>query len=325
MVSHVTAAGAVAPDAEDICLPFIINDGAFRGRLVRLTGSVSEILTRHGDPPEVSTLLAEAMVAAVALANGLKYDGIFTLQVQSAGPVHTLVTDVTSTGELRAWAKFDPDKLAAETAKPRPAGSAPQYLGSSGHLGFTVDQGSDTERYQGIVELTGETLADSIHNYFRQSEQIESALKIAVGAPRNGGPWTAGAVLIQRMPEDGGRIIDREEAEDAWRTAVILLGSLKDSELLDLSLTPAQLVKRLYTTVGLRLLDRRPVVAKCRCSRERSARILASFPVEEVRSYAQDGIVHMVCEFCRTDYAFSENELLALSRQHRSQAPAVNE
>lgn len=320
MVPHVTAAGAVAPDAEDVCLPFIINDGAFRGRLVRLTGSVSEILGRHGDPPEVSTLLAEAMVAAVALANGLKYDGIFTLQVQSAGPVHTLVTDVTSAGELRAWAKFDPQKLAAETVKPRPAGSAPQYLGSSGHLAFTVDQGADTERYQGIVELTGETLADSIHNYFRQSEQIESALKISVGPPRNGGPWTAGAVLIQRMPEDGGRPVDREEAEDAWRAAVILLGSLKDSELLDLSLTPTQLVKRLYTTVGLRLLGKRAVVAKCRCSRGRSERILASFPVEEVRSYAQDGIVHMICEFCRTDYAFTESELLDLSERHRSQS-----
>jgi molecular chaperone Hsp33 len=319
----VTGEGASA--LEDVCLPFIINDGAFRGRLVRLTGSITEILTRHADPTEVSTLLAEAMVAAVALANGLKYDGIFTLQVQSAGPVHTLVTDVTSTGELRAWAKFDPEKLVTEAAKPRPPGAAPQYLGSSGHLGFTVDQGPDTERYQGIVELTGETLADSIHNYFRQSEQIESALKIAVAAPRNGGSWTAGAVLIQRMPEDGGRPIDREEAEDAWRTAVILLGSLKDSELLDLSLSPAQLVKRLYTTVGLRLLERRPVVAKCRCSRERSERILASFPVEEVKSYALDGIVHMVCEFCRTDYAFSETELLALSQQRRPQASEAKE
>lgn len=319
-----TATGAAAP-AEDVCLPFIINDGAFRGRLVRLTGAVSDILTRHGDPAEVSVLLAEAMVAAVALANGLKYDGVFTLQIQSAGPVHTLVTDVTSTGELRACAKFDPLLLLAEAAKSRPPGSSPQFMGSSGHLAFTVDQGPDTERYQGIVALSGESLADSIHHYFRQSEQIESALKIAVGPPRNGGAWTAAAVLIQRMPEGGGRPIDREEAEDAWRTAVILLGSLKDSELLDLTLTPVQLLMRLYATVGIRLLDQRPIVAKCRCSRERSERILASFPVEEVKSYAQDGVVHMTCEFCRTDYAFSESELLALSHQRRPLSSEVKE
>lgn len=318
MVSHLTA-------AEDVCLPFIIGDGAFRGRLVRLTGAVSDILARHNDPPEVSALLAESIVAAVALASGLKYDGVFTLQVQGTGAVYTLVTDVTSTGEVRACAKFDPDSLVEELSKPRLAGGAAQLMGSSGHLAFTVDQGPDTERYQGIVALSGESLAESIHHYFRQSEQIESALKIAIGPGRDGAPWTAAAIFIQRMPEDGGRPVDKEEAEDAWRTAVIFLGSLKDSELLDLSLSPQQVLMRLYATVGLGLLPRRPIQSKCRCSRERSERILASFPVEEVKSYAQDGIVHMTCEFCRTDYAFTESELAKLADQRRSQTSEVKQ
>lgn len=309
--------------AEDVCQPFIIGNGAFRGRLVRLTGAVSEIINRHNDPSEVSALLAEAIVAAVALASGLKYDGIFTLQVQGKGPVHTLVADITSAGDIRACARYDAEELAADLAKPRAPALTPQLMGSSGHLVFTVDQGPNTERYQGVVALSGESLAESIHNYFRQSEQIESALKIAVGAPRDGGAWTAGAVLIQRMPEDGGRPVDKEEAEDAWRTAVILLSSLKDSELLDLNLSPAQILMRLYATVGVGLLDRKPMRAKCRCSRERSERILASFPVEEVKSYAQDGVVHMKCEFCGTDYAFSENELTRLAARNRPQSPEV--
>ncbi len=309
--------------AEDVCQPFIIGNGAFRGRLVRLTGAVSEIVNRHNDPSEVSALLAEAIVAAVALASGLKYDGIFTLQVQGKGPVHTIVADITSAGDIRACARYDADELAADLGKPRAPASTPQLMGSSGHLVFTVDQGPNTERYQGVVALSGESLADSIHNYFRQSEQIESALKIAVGAPRDGGAWTAGAVLIQRMPEDGGRPVDKDEAEDAWRTAVILLSSLKDSELLDLNLSPAQILMRLYATVGVGLLDRKPMRAKCRCSRERSERILASFPVEEVKSYAQDGVVHMKCEFCGTDYAFSENELTQLAAYNRPQSPEV--
>lgn len=317
-------ASGSAPRVEDVCLPFIINNGAFRGRLVRLTGAVSEILKAHGDPAEVSALLAESVVAAVALASGLKYDGVFTLQVQGEGPVHTLVTDVTSAGEIRACARFDPERLAADLSKPRLPGGSRQLTGSSGHLAFTVDQGPDTERYQGIVALSGESLAESIHHYFRQSEQIESALKIAIGAPREDGLWTAAAVFIQRMPEDGGRPIDREDAEDAWRTAVILLGSLKDSEVLDLSLSASQLLMRLYATVGLRLLEPRPIVAKCRCSRERSERILASFPIEELRTYAQDGIVHMTCEFCRTDYAFSETELSDNASRDRPQTPEVN-
>src|SRR5690606_10357420 len=108
------------PEADgDVCLPFLIGDGAFRGRLVRLTFAVTDILGRHNDPPEVSVLLAEAMVAAVALASGLKYSGVFTLQIQGKGPVHTLVTDVTSGGDLRGCAKFDAQALQAELAKPR--------------------------------------------------------------------------------------------------------------------------------------------------------------------------------------------------------------
>lgn len=318
-----TAAGGPPSAAEDVCLPFIIGEGAFRGRLVRLTGAVTDIISRHDDPPDVAALLAEAMVAAVALASGLKYDGVFTLQIQGEGPVHTLVTDVTSGGDLRACAKFDPERLAAELAKPRPGGGAPQLVGPGGHLAFTVDQGPDTERYQGIVALSGESLAESIHHYFRQSEQIESALKIAVAPGVDGGAWTAGAVFIQRMPEDGGRPVDCEDAEDAWRTAVILLGSLKDSELLDLSLSAPQLLFRLYATVGIRLLDRRPVAARCRCSRARSERILASFSVEEIRSYAQDGAIHMTCEFCGADYAFQEGEIAGLAEKHRLEPPEV--
>lgn len=302
----------------DICLPFLIGNGAFRGRLVRLTSAVTDILRRHRDPPEVSVLLAEAMVAAVALASGLKYSGVFTLQIQGKGPVHTLVTDVTSGGDLRGCAKFDAEGLQAELSKPRASGSTPRLLGSEGHLVFTVDQGPETERYQGVVALTGGTIADSIHTYFRQSEQIESVLKMAVSVPAGSGPCTAAAFLVQRMPEEGGRPLNAEEAEEDWRTAVILLGSVKDSELLDLSVPAERLLARIYATMGVRLLDRRPVAARCRCSRDRSERILASFPVEELKTYAEDGQLHMTCEFCGTDYVFSDSELAALAEKYRT-------
>jgi molecular chaperone Hsp33 len=261
------------------------------------------------------------MAAAVALASGLKYRGVFTLQIQGKGPVHTLVTDVTSEGDLRGCAKFDPEGLSAELARTRAGGSLPQLLGPGAYLSFTVDQGPDTERYQGIVELSGETLAEGIHHYFRQSEQLESAIKIAVAPSRDSrGQWTAAAVLIQRMPEEGAaRHFNREDADDLWRTAVILLSSLKDSELLDLTLSPERVLHRLFVTMDLRLAQRRPISAHCRCSRERSERILASFPTEEIKSYVENGEIHMTCEFCRSDYVFREDELEAISAKYKSQ------
>jgi molecular chaperone Hsp33 len=317
--------GEQTDSVADLCLPFALDGGAFRGRLVRLTASVSEILERHKDPEPVSVLMGEAMAAAVALAGGLKYDGIFTLQVQGKGPIHTLVTDVTSDGDLRCWARFDADRLAEELARPRPSGLMPQLLGPGGHLAFTVDQGPDTERFQGIVELTGESLADAVHHYFRQSEQLESALKIAVSPPRESGRgWTAAALVIQRMPEEGGHSArSRDDLDDAWRTAVIFLGSLKDAELLDLAIGPERLLSRLYATLGVIPGARRPIRAKCRCSHERSERILASFPVDEIKSFAQDGQIHMTCEFCRSDYVFLEKDLEAIAEKYRSKQSKV--
>ena len=322
--------GETGVSANDVCLPFILSSGRFRGRLVRLTAATTQIIRAHKDPEPVSLMLAEAMTAAVALASGLKYDGVFTLQVQGQGPIHTLVTDITSDGALRGCAKFDAGLVQAEVTRARAAGgksagSMPHLLGPGAHLSFTVDQGPDTERYQGIVELAGETLAEAIHHYFRQSEQLESALKIA-SAPARGedGLWTASAILIQRMPEAGGEHAvnsdaNIEESDDLWRTAVILLSSVKDAELLDSTLAPERLLERLFaTSMEVRVAPRRPIAALCRCSRERSERILASFPVEEVKSFADNGEIHMACEFCRADYVFQESELEAIAEKHNS-------
>jgi molecular chaperone Hsp33 len=315
-----TTPPAIDDSARDLCLPFLINDGAFRGRLIRLTDAATEILNRHNDPEPVAILLAESMVAAAALAGGLKYDGIFTFQIQGRGAVRTLVVDVTSEGDVRGCVKFDDDALAEEMSRPRAEGASPRLLGSGGHLAFTVDQGPDTERYQGIVDLAGESIADTVHHYFRQSEQLDSAIKIAIDPPRGpGGVWSVAGLIIQRMPEEGGaRHYDAEDVEDAWRAAIILLGSLTDNELLDPALSPLRLLARVYGTVGARVITARPLAARCRCSAERSERIIASFPAQEIRTFAVDGEVRMTCEFCHECYVFPESELESLIAKHRA-------
>jgi molecular chaperone Hsp33 len=313
VVSAAAEPSALTPNF-DVCQPFVVTGGAFRGRLVRIATSATEIIARHKDPDAVSELLCEAMVSAIALASGIKYDGIFTLQAQGNGPVHTLVADITSDGQLRACAKFDEDKLKSVLTRGKPEHLAPHLLGT-GHLAFTVDQGPDTERYQGIVELGGGSIAESVHNYFRQSEQIASVLMVAVTAPDKDFPqWRAGALVIQRMPDIGGQpILNEEEAEDAWRTAVILMGSATKKEMVDVTLPATTLLHRLFATVGVQPTNSKPIRFGCRCSKQRSERILASFPMEEIRALAEDGVIRMTCEFCRTEYAFTESEIEALT------------
>lgn len=289
--------------SQDIQLSFLIDSGAARGRLTRLGPEFENILGHY--PPLVAYLLGETMALAAGLAGGLKYTGVFTLQVQGDGPVSLLVADVTSEGNIRGYARYDELRLTAAEADP----TVPHLLGQ-GYLAFTVDQGPDTDRYQGIVELDGATLGECAQNYFRSSEQIASAIMLSAQGPRDGHGWRAGCLILQRMPLASGPGRDNDEADEAWRRAVILLASTRAEELLDPTLAPERLLFRLYHDDQLKLLDAKMLNARCRCSAERVAVTLRSFPrtdIEDLRD--EHGQVVVTCEFCHAAYRFDEADL----------------
>jgi len=303
------SAPETAVTALDQVLSFSVTAGLVRGRLVQLGPQLDRVLAAHPDaPPAVATLVAETCLVAAALASLLKYDGVFTLQAQGDGPVRVVVADITSDGTLRAMARFDAERLAAD---PSVSEAAPARLLGHGHLAFTVDQGAGTERYQGIVALEGETLAEAAQGYFRQSEQLDTALRLAVTTTA-AGPRFGRAVLIQRLPAGSGQapILLAEEADESWRRAEILFGSLTQAELIDPALPPERLLHRLYHGEDLRLSSPRPLVAGCRCSRERVARTLAALPNADLPSLADaEGRIDVTCEFCGTHHILLLSEL----------------
>lgn len=292
--------GALPPD--DLVQPFQIESANLRGRLVRLGPALDTILHRHDYPPEVAALLGEALTLCATLASGLKFDGIFTLQTKGDGPVSMLVADYRSSGDLRGYAMYKADKLAAAGVAGAPV---PRLLGA-GHLAFTVDQGDDTERYQGIVALEGATLADCAHAYFRQSEQLEAGIRLGVAEVTDADGarhWRAGGLMLQRLPPNAGDDVD--EQDDAWRRAMVFLGSAKDSELTSPTLPASDLLFRLFHEDGVRVFDAAPLAERCRCSAERIASVLGSFRPEELADMAIDGTITVTCEFCNRAYPFA--------------------
>lgn len=288
----------------DLVQPFTAGGGLVRGRLVRLSHALDTIVgPMRAYPPAVAALLAETVALTAVLATALKFDGVFTLQVQGDGPVSQLVADVTSGGILRAHARFDADRLAGTTV--------PELLGA-GHLAFTVDQGPDTERYQGIVALDSDTLAGCTHTYFRQSEQIDTRIETAVRPAADGRGWRAAALMIQRMPAGLAQapILLSEESDEVWIRAELLLSSLSEDELLDPALSPERLLYRLYHSDALTVSAPRPLAWGCRCSRDKVRAVLESFPAAERRSLADDaGHLSATCEFCGTHHTFTLAEL----------------
>jgi molecular chaperone Hsp33 len=300
------------PKPDDLIQPFRIDPFALRGRLVRLGPAVDRILSQHDYPEPVAAILGEAIVLAIMLAGALKYDGIFTLQTKSDGPVRLIVADVTSDGAVRGYAQYDASRLAAVRAQnPLTAGASPSVpdLIGRGYIAFTVDQGEDTERYQGIVELIGATLAECAQHYFRQSEQIQAGIKLATARSGPDGAWRAGGLMLQRVPPEGGYTAIPDDVEDGWRRAMVLMSSATPAELVDPKLSPHRLLFRLFHDEGVRVYDTHPVEARCRCSRERIGRILRSFPVEDIEQMRQDEVTTVTCEFCNTSYDFAGEEL----------------
>jgi molecular chaperone Hsp33 len=300
---------------DDLVQPFQIDPFRLRGRLVRLGPLLDEILTRHAYPEPVAVMLGEAIALAVALAGALKYAGVFTLQTKGDGPIRLLVADVTTAGAVRGYAQFDEAKLAKAMAAGEVAHSVPRLLGA-GYLAFTVDQGEHAERYQGIVELQGASLAECTHHYFRQSEQVEAGLKVAVAhVPDARGAqssWRGGSLMIQRLPPEG-QAAAQEAAEDGWRRAMILMSSCTAQELVDPALAPEALLLRLFHEDGVRVYRRHELTAKCRCSRERVETVLRMLPPDELGTLTtQEGDVVVTCEFCSTRYRFDDAEVHAL-------------
>ncbi|WP_237154289.1 Hsp33 family molecular chaperone [Oryzibacter oryziterrae] len=312
---------------DDTVLPFAVEALDARGRVVRLGPAVDAILHRHDYPPSVSRLLGEAVALAALLATSMKFDGRFILQTQSDGPVHMLVVDYEAPDRIRACARFDREAVTASVAAGR---DRPEHLLGTGHLAMTVDQGPHMSRYQGVVPLDGRSLEDAAHQYFTQSEQIPTRVRLAVSEVLTREPgqelkrlWRAGGILVQFLPEAPERMRQTDlhpgdapegieahvlDEDDAWAEAHSLVDTVEDDELTDPRLAASELLYRLFHERGVRVYDPQGLREQCRCSRETVAGMIASFSPEERRDMVENGRVGVTCEFCSTHYDFDPAE-----------------
>lgn len=315
---------------DDKIVPFHVAPLEVRGRAVQLGPMLTTILDRHAYPEPVSRLLGEVIVLTVLLGTSLKFDGRFTVQTQTDGPVSFLVVDFKTPDAVRAYASFDAERLDAAVN----GGLIPsETLLGKGILAMTIDQGAHSQRYQGIVELDGASLEDVAQAYFRQSEQIPTHLRLAVGeslTPSEQGEgsshsWRAGGVLVQFLPESDERLTVRdlpggdapegapppvsEERDDFWLEARALVETVSDAELTDPDIGSERLLYRLFHEHGVHVFDGPLVKDKCSCSREKIVNVLKSMPDADLAESWEGDVIVSNCEFCSSEYRVRRSEL----------------
>jgi molecular chaperone Hsp33 len=277
------------PPTGDQSLRFLFEDADIRGETARLDTAYRNIVDLHQYAPGVCRLLGEFLAAAVLLSSTLKFEGKLVLQVRSEGQVPLLMVECSSALEVRAIARGAQQATSERF----------EQLLHNGQLAITIDPSSGN-RYQGIVPLTGNSLAHSLDAYFEQSEQLKTRFWLAADQHR------ARGLLLQQLPTQV--TTDPDEREHQWQHACSLAATIQADELLDFS--PQELLYRLYHQDPVRLFTPSPVVFRCSCSRERTRHALSALNRAELEDLLEElGSITMDCEFCNQQYRFAREDL----------------
>ena len=267
---------------------YLFENAAVRGELVNVSNTWRETIKNHDYPAPVQTLLGELLVATSLLTATLKFDGEITVQLQGDGPLSLAVINGNNKQELRGVARHKGEI---------PADSTMKSMVGNGYLVITISP-EKGERYQGVVGLEGETLAECLEDYFMRSEQLPTRLFI-----RTNDKGAAG-ILLQVLPA-------QETSKEDFDHLAALTETIKSEELIDL---PANdVLWRLYHQEEATVYDPQPVIYKCTCSRERCGDVLKTLPQEEVDEIIEeDGKIDMHCDYCGSHYIFDAVDIAAL-------------
>jgi molecular chaperone Hsp33 len=277
---------------------FLFEQYPIRGHLVHLDAAWRALIEHREYPHAIRDTLGEAVAASLLLAATVKFEGVLSLQLQGAGPVHLLLAQCTSGLGVRGLARFRD----AGAARARRIGD----LIGGGNLTVTLETDAGAQRYQGIVPIAGERLAEVLQGYFDNSEQLPTRLWLHADAQ------SASGMLLQKLP--GASSLPAADAlliEDAWRRVQLIAETLTPEELR--TLADAEILRRLFNEDDVRLFEPSPVYFRCRCSRERVAGMLQGLGEAETRAVlAERGEVEVRCDFCNRAYVFDAVDVVQL-------------
>ncbi|PYE84356.1 Hsp33 family molecular chaperone HslO [Pseudoroseicyclus aestuarii] len=308
---------------DDTVLPFQLDRSDIRGRVARLDGVIDRVLQQHHYPAQIESLVAQMTLLTALIGQTMKLRWKLSLQVRGDGPARLIATDYyapTAEGEparIRAWASYDADRLGDQ--------GDPFDLIGKGYFAILIDQGEGMAPYQGITPIAGGSLASCAETYFAQSEQLPTRFSLSFGRSQVPGQpegWRAGGVMLQHMPKasplmkggEGGSgedgllasddILEGEDGEN-WTRANMLLDTVDALELIGPSVTPTELLVRLFHEETPRVFDAQPVAFGCSCSAEKVRQSLSIYSAKDIATMTTDeGIVTADCQFCGAHYEF---------------------
>ncbi len=317
--------GAITWD--DTVLPFQLDRSDIRGRVARLDGVLEEVLKQHDYPPLIEALVAEMALLTAMIGQSMKLRWKLSLQVRGSGAARLIATDYYAPesegapARVRAYASYDAEKL-DETADPF------SQIGQ-GYFAILIDQGPDMTPYQGVTPIAGGSLSACAETYFAQSEQLPTKFSLSYGQNQMPGEvvkWRAGAIMLQHMPAVSPEMSGKEPVRDDgltdpmdflseddgenWNRATMLLDTVEEMELIGPTVTPTDLLVRLFHEEQPRVFDANQIRFGCTCSEDKVRQSLSIYSAKDIETMTTDeGTVTADCQFCGAHYVFDPKTL----------------
>jgi molecular chaperone Hsp33 len=319
---------AVEPTFEDKILPFQLDLSDIRGRLTRLDKTLNDILSQHSYPPLVEALVAEATVITALIGQTINLKWKLSLQIRGNGPIKLIATDYfapSKNGELgtiRAFASFNEPNLDIGEKNPF------EQLGK-GYFAVLIDQGPNTEPYQGITPLTGGSLHKCAETYFAQSEQLATRFALTIGKSQTKTKkisWQAAGLIIQKMPKKTERGVVKKEGStnqllasadllqgqesENWNRVNFHIDTVEELELMGPHISKIQLLNRLFHEENPRVFEAQSIKFGCTCSADKVRNTMSMYSSKDIETMTTaDGDVTADCQFCGAHYIMDPTKL----------------
>jgi molecular chaperone Hsp33 len=319
---------AVEPTSEDKILPFQLDLSDIRGRLTRLDKTLNDILSQHSYPPLVEALVAEATVITALIGQTINLKWKLSLQIRGNGPIKLIATDYfapSKNGELgtiRAFASFNEPNLDIGEKNPF------EQLGK-GYFAVLIDQGPNTEPYQGITPLTGGSLHKCAETYFAQSEQLATRFALTIGKSQTKTKkisWQAAGLIIQKMPKKTERGVVKKEGStnqllasadllqgqesENWNRVNFHIDTVEELELMGPHISKIQLLNRLFHEENPRVFEAQSIKFGCTCSADKVRNTMSMYSSKDIETMTTaDGDVTANCQFCGAHYIMDPTKL----------------
>lgn len=286
----------------DRVVRIITKDGYFRAVCIKNTNSAITAQKNHELSHFQAGLLARTMSASTMMASFLKGEERIIVQFDGDGPISKVFAESLQVGEVRGFVKYD-NKFDFENIT-----NIEEFLGN-GTLKVSKVIYNKTEPIVGIIPITKGDITSDINNYFSQSEQIDSIVRLDVEIDDWGNIIQSGGLIIQTMP---GYDISK-------LTQIIekVNNSNKISHYLNNGLNPLEILKEIIP-MEFDVLSSTQVDFFCRCSKELFMQKLISINLKDIIEMQENNESELVCQYCNRKYYLDKDDFNKLITEMRA-------